>query len=612
MTSEYSALNDSQLIQLSLMLRQREHPNTLHTYILETRALVDGHDTIDIPQSHRALSFEDNHEGGHRLNVRIKQGAAWLAGAPVRFSVTGGDSDSRPQAERMEKFARFGEMRLARGTSLHRPKQEVMRDLFECGFAVIKHHPRAETYQRLLLSPDRFAAGTRIDEAFWRSRVDPLNFWWDEDGEGEFGTCMVDGVHTLTEIARIGDGAAIANLKGNFKWADSIMENRFGPSAYSVRVRELWTPDAGCLIVDGEPDNGTLAPDAPARILRRWRNANGRRPPFYAITVGTWPYHSPLDEMVQLTNLRNWWATMQDAQASGGIFRHWQLVDESTRDPIASALWDDPVPENILLDLSKPPPPMGPGKKWELAPFEMFDTAIRYQSIVAQHEAAGASVARLMGQLVGPNTAVGTADAIEQYARAEFNDFVESYQDATARLWEDSFAHIRRTHTREPMVVAARQRATVAQGDLAFANTTLEIRAADIVAEDVTVTADTRSRLAQIADYQLGRQMQNNGDIGYDRRVEMGLVPWVDDATEEKAAIYVDTVENMTLEANATAQAQSVQSNLGGPPAPMQPMAPPNITRGRVSDPRGTGVGAGADNIGDTALSPMGTDLMRA
>ena len=54
------------------------------------------------------------------------------------------------------------------------------------------------------------------------------------------------------------------------------------------------------------------------------------------------------------------------------------------------------------------------------------------------------------------------------------------------------------------------------------------------------------------------------------------------------------------------AHASDVAKGLGTEQTPMSPPAPPNITRGARTDPRGTGTGMGADNISGTSLSSTG------
>lgn len=612
MTDEYRGLDDETMVRLSEALKHRQRCKDLHDYIDLVREYVNGDDPVFVPDSHKALGIGTNHEGGHRLNVRIKQGAAWLGSARVLFGVTPGSVEYAEQAEQMERFARFGEQRLSRGTALHRWKQETLVDLFECGVSVVQHHPRRDFYLKARNDRTLMTRGARINDVFWRRRVDPRWWDWDEDSEGDIGVSQIRVFRELTELSKVVNvkrsAAEYAELSKNFPWIESVADGRNYTATGTAEVAEIWTPDQGMLIIQGE-GKSKMAADNPLRIIARWRNS-GPRIPFYVAPATPWPWHSPLDEMIALTGERNFWATMLDLQGAGAIFRHWQLVDTTTGDDMSALLAANPVPEQVLLDLSQPPPNMGPNTKWEIAPFEFADVLPRYTQIVAAHEAAGASVARLMGQQVNAYTAVGTADMMEDFARREFADIISAVEDQHSRIWEDTFDHIRRVHTKEPVVVAGRMRN---EQTARFFQTHLEITGQDVVAEDITATVDTRSRISLIADYRLGREMRTNGDMGFDRAVEQGLVPWVDDAKAEKASIYIDQLENITLEAEAMAFAQEVQENLqGAPPAPAQPPAPPNITRGARTDPRGTGTERGPGNISDTALAAGATDMNRS
>jgi len=609
--SLYTGLSDKEVMLLAIELEKRQVCLDLHDSIQSVRDLVTGQNKIMVPESHRSMGVAENHEGGLVLDERIVQGAAWLSSADIRMSVAAGDISKRDEARAMEKFAYFGEKRLGRGSKLHHWRQESNRDLFEGGISVVQHHPDAGYYNSIRSAPSRLADGARIEEVFWRRRIDPIEWWWAEDNRGNMAAGMIGGEREVGQIARISDADSFDKVRAYFDWGETPHGN-YGTSVGSkmVKVRELQLPDMGYLIIT-ERSSGTtksgnrsqLAEDNTDRIVARWRNRG--YVPHYPTFVGTWPPVSPLDKMVQLTPLRDFWATMQDYQAAGAIFRHWQLVSTATGETLAESLWRDAVPEHLILDLSQPPPDMGPGKKWELAPFEFTDVIPRYDRIALQHEQAGGSVARLMGQMVGPNTPVGTADQIEDYARREFSDMVASYADTHTAMWEDTFRYIKNHHRGGRINVAARMRSSAEDGSIAWFTNTLSITSEDIVSEDVEVTVDTRSGLAKIRDYTLGREMQNNGDIGYERRVEMGWVPGVNDATEEKGAIFVDGIENMVLEAKASNTVREMMSN-ESPTEAGEGAAPPpmNMTRGARTDPRGTGVGPGANNISDTGLQP--------
>lgn len=601
----YTGLDDAQLVQLSLGLSTRTKPKIMHDYIETIRGLIDGEDVVDIPDSHAALHVGVNHEGGVRLNVRVRQGASWLGKADTHFTVTPGSPEFGRQAEMMERFARFGEKRLSRGKMLHRSKNETMRDIFECGVSIVQHHPHRGFYIKAQQDHTLMMKGARIGELFFRRRIDPLYYDWDEDVEGEIGAGQIRGRREISEIARVLDVSAFDKIKGAFPWAESLNESRFGSSGESIETKEIWTPDRGAIILTGE--SKTMNADDPARVISSWRNLFGRVP-HYIAAASPWPWTSPLDEMIQLTNLRNYWATMHDYQAAGAIFRHWQLVDTNTGQDVPVSLWKQPVPEHLLLDMSKPPPYMGAGTEWKLAPFEMNDVIPRLQMIVAQHEDAGASVARLIGHAINANTAVGTADQMEDYARGEFADIIEAVEDQRSMMWEDSFRYIAKVHKKEPVLASARMM-SLKTGR--FFQTTLEIRGEDVVSEDIGVQLDTRSRLAKIADYRYGREARTNGDMSFGRAVELGLVPGVDDAVAEKQDIFVDQIENILYETQIINFQREAAQNMGLTDPAAAP-APPNITRGARTDPRGTGTGQGPDNVSNTALSPGGSDVLRS
>jgi hypothetical protein len=609
-SENYSDLTDQQVMQLAIAMEQSPKAQQLHDYVEHVRSLVDGTNVITIPQSHRALNVGESHEGGLRLNARIRQGAAWLAGAKLRFSVTAGSLEHRADARLMEDFAKAGEAQLAQGTPLHRWSQEAARDLFECGVSIVQHHPRRDFYVKAQRDTSLLVKGARLKEVMWRRRIDPLYWYWEEDNDGTIGASMVKGRHAVSRLATIIDGARYDDVRANFAWAESMPDDRWSTDGTMVETKELLLPDRGVLIFSGEVKKGRgsrMKADDPRRIIASWKNYG--RVPVYLRTASPWPWTSPLDEMIALTPERDYWATMLDMQAAGAIFRHWQLKDTNTGESLPAAIWSNPVPETVLLDLSKPPPNMGPGTEWVLAPFEYHDITARLQMIIAQHEAAGASVARLMGQIVNQNTAVGTADMMEDFARREFSDVIQSTEYMIKEMWEDTFRDIRRLHSKEPVVVIARKRdATEGQ----FYDQRVELKGSQVVSDDVSVSLDTRSRMSLIADYRTAREMMNNGDMSYERAVEQGSIPGVDDADAEVADIFLSQVEKITLEQEAMSHAQAVAENLGAAPTPMAPTAPPNITRGARTDPRGTGTERGPNNVSDTALASGASDTVRA
>lgn len=608
----YEKLKDEQVMRLACELDERRRCQDFSKMVLATRELLDGKDRLHIPESHKGLKVGENHEGSHRLNVRIKQGAGWLGKANILFSVTPGGTEERDAARAMERFARWGEKKLAQGTPLHRWRQEVNRDIFESGVGIMQQNPRREFYVSAQDDPNKLVKGARLNEVMWRRRVDPATFRWAEGDDGGMPAGMIVGDREVGALSRIltADGYAnLAQMKAKtrgFDWVESLNEPLYVGGKDNVATRELWVGDRGYLIVWAD-ESAQLKKEDPIRIVSSWRNFTGK-PPFYMV-AGSWPWVSPLDEMIQLTNERNYWATMLDLQAAGAIFRHWQLIQDTTGDPISASLYSQPVPENVLLDLTQPPPDMGPGTRWEIAPYEFHDVLPRYQQIVAQHEAAGSAVARLMGQDVGAYTAVGTVDMMEEFADREFADITggDEGEGGVAQMladaWQDTFKYLR-VHHPEKVIVSGRVRDTTEEGEGRFFNSTLELTGKDIVSEDISVRLDTRSALRKAADYRMGREMQNNGDMSFPRRVEEGLVPWVDDAEEEKADIFADTVENGILEQKAmeAIQQQGQQANAEPPPRP-------SITTGGSFDRRGTGAGKGPSNISDSAMQPSSPDV---
>ncbi|MDA2954068.1 MAG: hypothetical protein O2976_05590, partial [Actinomycetota bacterium] len=432
--SQYENLTDQQFLDFAKTVPARSDIVDLHDYVANVRALVAGDDPINIPESHLKLSRGENHEGSGRLNARIRQLSAWLSAASPRFSIraAGVGTQVRRGASAQERFARGGEAQLAKGTSLNRWRQQFYRDIAESGVGVMQMNPRPGYYLYVRDHPDVMAEGSSLSEIMHMRRIDPAAVGYVSTDDGDVGLVVTQASRALGALA---EKIAVDDMKrvlGFFDWGVELDPTR--PEAWdptlSVEVAEVWGPNNGALVVTG--GNSSVAtnrfgPSTQGRIIARWRH-QWRRPPFYFATAGTTPYHSPLDEMVQLTAIRNFWATMLDLQASGAIFRHWQLVDINSGQDVTDRLPRDAAPEHLRYDLSKPPPNMGPGTEWKLAPFEFYDVTNRHAQVVAQHEAAGASVARLVGQAVNQNTPVGTADMINDSAREEFAEWIEAIE----------------------------------------------------------------------------------------------------------------------------------------------------------------------------------------
>ncbi len=301
---------------------------------------------------------------------------------------------------------------------------------------------------------------------------------------------------------------------------------------------------------------------------------------------------------------------MLDIQASGAIFRHWQLIDSNTGEDVGDRLPRDAAPEHLRYDLSKPPPDMGPGTEWQLAPFEFHDVTTRYQQIVLAHEAAGASVARLIGQGVNQNTAVGTADVMADSARDEFSEWIEAIEAATSERWVD-FSRWYRNHHKDPIIVHDVQRDIESEEGGSFLNVATTITAADVVSENIEVTLDTRGRIQKVADFRFAVEKISNGMSDFDREVEQGNIPGVDDAESEKLAIFIAEAERIEAQVELMAiQQQAMQA--AGLGSQGQPQSQPRFLDGTRTDPRGTGTGAGPDNISDTALAEGASDTLRS
>ena len=611
-------------IALATAIPQRPLNVALHDYIDRVRTLVNGTDALNIPESHRALMAAENHEGSARLNTRIRQLATWFSRAEprVRAQPSGPGQTVQRGASAVERFVRRGESMFSRGTPLHHWQQECDRDLAETGIAVYIQTPRKDYYDTVEGDPGQMAEGAALTEVMLRRRIDPRTFSFEERIGGQFRTIVIASERHLGDLAlRIGAEAARMALD-TLELSEAIDEDDSTTWSISVNVAEVWTADGGALVYMGAGNGAQLrngaasVGDIPAesRVLETWANAIGR-PPFYAAFVGPRPVHSPLDEMVQRTNARNYWATMLDIQASGAIYRHWQLIDTSTGDDMTSKLYigRENAPEHLLYDISKPPPDMGPNTEWKLAPFEMHDVVPRYTQIRDDHESAGASVARLSGQAVNQNTPVGTADFIDDAARAEFGDWVEAKQKQAEAAWADALHWLRTVH-KDPVYVVDKKRDTD-NDPTVFLSTTTLLRAEEIVTEHVEIVLDMRSRLSKIADYRLFTEMRNNGDMDYRTGVELGYIPGVDDGDAEIAAIYLAERERIHMETRlhqaqqedlAAMNAQVPQERLAPPPVPN-----PRVASGARSDPRGTGTGRGPNNISDSGLAAGASDLMR-
>lgn len=590
--SIYRDLSDEEVINYAHALFDREEVKDFHERVRGNREVINGKHNIPIPESHKNIFSGLNYEGSNRLNTRVNQLASFLSRGRMRFSIVppSSDDDSRAGAAAQERFARNGEPMLAKGTALHNWKHETYRDVGESGVSIIQQMPRREYYLEAEQQPSRMADGAMVDEVFYRRRVDPLSFAWESTPGGKLGVVAVAMSRPLSELAKL-DPTRLRNAAQYFTepFDPEVADSLRGKAA---NVREVWYEDGGALVLMGGAGMKNLIDiknKDGARILHRWKNQIGK-PPFYLAGYGT-PWFSPLSEMIQLTRLRNYWATMQDIQASGAIFRHWQLIDSATQEDMT---YTHPgvkaLPESVIYDPSKPPPFMGEGTEWKLAPFEFHDVTNRYAQIQVAHENAGSSVARLMGELMGPYTAVGTADAMDDAATGEFSMLIESIENRTAEMWADAFRWLEEHH-KDPVKVFDHSRVTDSNK---FMRTITDLKGGEVVTLHVITKLDLRSRLAMIADFRYAMEAINAGFMDFDRAVEQGLIPFVDDADVEKLALYISELERIEtmLDLHELAQGRTE----------------PRFLQGRMNDPRGTGTEQGPLNASNSGISAGGAD----
>lgn len=611
----YAGLSNKDFFELAMRIPDRNEVQSWHEYVRTVRELVNGEDVISVPATHRKLlNNNENHEGSNRLNSRIRQLASWFSAAEPRFKVAAAspDPDVRHAAARMERFARRGEKRLAAGRGLHNWRQELHRDLAEVGACILQQHPLRDYYVEIEPTPQRMAEGALLTDVIWRQRVDPETFGWEEDGKGGFGVTAIRSMRSLSELVTLYSSEAAEKAATMFTWGQGFSADdsaTWQPSKL-IEVAEVWGEDKGALvIIGGEGHQANFPRLSSSRVVAKWNNLVGK-PPHYIAAPGTWPWHSPLDEMVQLTALRNYWATMRDAQAAGAIFRNWQLIDVKTGQNAMDTLDPGEVPEHILYDMTKPPPHFE-GKQWVLAPFELLDVDVRHAAIVAQHESAGASVARLMGQQIGQYAAVGTVDAMAEDARREFGDWTDAIGEMLTAAWLDLFKWLR-VHHKDPLVVFDRQRDT--DSEYEFVDVELALKASDIVTEHLEVAPDTRNRLAKLADFRAAVESIVGGFSDYRTEVEKGRID-VDDADEEIMSMYISEMERIEANLELQAYAAQRQHELFGAPAPPPPPnadQQPRLLKGMRTDPRSLGTEQGPSNISNSALDAGASDLARS
>jgi hypothetical protein len=607
------------LVSKAINVPKRPLNVSLHEYIAKIRETVNGKDAIGIPDSHRGLLRNgENHEASVLLDYRIRQLASWFSRAKPLFSAKASGPGQTVQrgSSVMEQFVRAGETEFRRGKPMHNYEQECNRDLAECGWSAFLQIPRKDYYDSVVSYPERMAEGAALTDIAMRRRIDPATLSIEEKLGGELGAGVITTQRQLGELAlKVGLENA-SRILGYLDISEAIDVTDPNTWDESVTIAEVWGDENGGLVFmnAGNLKAGVDVSKLPAseRVIAEWQ-VWGECVPLYIAKVGPQPWYSPLDRMFALTNARNYWATMQDIQASGAIFRHWQLIESATGNDITNMPGRDPIPEKFIYNPAEPPPDMGEGTEWKLAPFEFHDVLPRYTQIMQQHEAAGASVARLMGEVVNQNTPVGTADFMDESATDEFGDWLEAKQNQMRAAWIDLLRYLRDYH-KDPVFVADKKRDRESNIG-ALLSVAVSIVPSDIVTEDLDATLDSRSALSKLRDYRYFCEARNNGDMDFSHGVELGLIPGVEDADDELLSIYIGHLKRVGLESKVALFQRDLIQNA----TPDQPSAPPqapptnvNIAGGARSDPRGTGTGRGPDNISDSALAAGATDMARA
>ncbi len=146
--AQYENLTRRQMFHIAQRLPERRQVRDLHEYIRGQRALVDGQDIINIPDSHKGVWNGENHEGGLRFNRRIRQLGSWFGGGDVLFSIqpSGPGETVQRGTSIQERFARQGEIELSIGTGLQYWDQELLREIAEVGFGMFQQLPRQDDF----------------------------------------------------------------------------------------------------------------------------------------------------------------------------------------------------------------------------------------------------------------------------------------------------------------------------------------------------------------------------------------------------------------------------------------------------------------------------------
>ena len=610
----YNDLSDSALLEMARTIPKRPVWTELHDYIANIRDLRDGNDPLDIPETHADISYTENHEGSGVLDQRILQLANWLSMSKIRASIQPSSlsaSISRG-TDAQERFLIAGERMLMRGRGFRNWAFEVDEDLAESGICIIRSGPRKSYFDKMPNedTPRRdYIQGTSLKDVWSRDRIDPKGFSAIEDSLGQpIVTCSASTRHVGAIAKEFGIEKA-RSLAGFIDFGTALDSD--DPAAWPQHDTKLMLdvsvvegPSNGALLVIDNQESHSKG-QAADRVLVRWENPIGR-PTYYPAVTSKRPWRSPLDRMAQLTNARNFYATMLDLQAAGAAFRHWQLIEKNSQSPIPlSNIGTNRPPEHVIYNMAEPPPQMGPDTEWILAPFEFHDLMPRYQAITIQHEESGLSVAQIMGASVNQNTHVGTAHIMEHETRRNFNNVFVAKEQVLEDMWTDWFRWERDVHKSQVFVHAM---ARDVEKDIGrFINIALSLTGDDIQSEQVSVQIRPDLPIDQAARYQLGMQMRANGDMTFRTAVENNLVPFVDDAEGERMARYVEERERIKLEAQLAVAAQEHMALItGGGAGQAGPDTPP----GRIGSPGDTGNGKGPDNIADTSLNPSSQDAI--
>jgi hypothetical protein len=149
----YEGLSEERVMQAAIALDSAPRP-IRSTTTSAGCATARGSGPDRIPESHQTLVGE-NHEAGHRLGVRIGQGAAWLSAA-LAATRSPRASDFSDQSEQMESSpAPGGPARRGRPATGARRRPATSR----AAVSVVQNHPRRDFYLKALRNPSVMTEG---------------------------------------------------------------------------------------------------------------------------------------------------------------------------------------------------------------------------------------------------------------------------------------------------------------------------------------------------------------------------------------------------------------------------------------------------------------------